>query len=216
TIVDVLINYGEKGNELFTGYLTQYSLCPQGNLDTLYLTGVFRYKKDQENNITFKDIPGDCFVIPYKNVLNMNVQYVIDEKKTTKLTKDYNSENTKRSFKKKISNVFKGLTHILLFFSFIGSVVYPWTTQVSVLWKIIGMFFLNTSWMFLTTWYTNFSNDQPKLGKLELRISLILFLITLLFSIYALGDWEALVITPLSKLIEWVELFKCYLQSKIS
>lgn len=88
-LVDVLTNYGGKETVLFTGNLTQYSLNKEEELETLYLTGVSRYKDVAEPNdethsvgrkMVPKPIPGDIFVIPYSNVLNFNVQYIYEEK----------------------------------------------------------------------------------------------------------------------------------------
>ncbi|TVP42766.1 MAG: hypothetical protein EA341_19200 [Mongoliibacter sp.] len=85
TIVDVLVDYGGGKNVLFSGALTQYSLCPKGDLETLYLTGTGRYKKVEGKPPEFKMIGGDCFIIPYHRVLNMNIDYVIEKSEEKKI-----------------------------------------------------------------------------------------------------------------------------------
>lgn len=66
-------NNENKPNKMVQGVLVNYSLEEStGNLEYLYLEKAHRYC---EQNKDFKRIPGDLFVVPFNNVVDMNIRY---------------------------------------------------------------------------------------------------------------------------------------------
>ncbi|TAE26872.1 MAG: hypothetical protein EAZ91_17060 [Cytophagales bacterium] len=83
-LLDILIKL-EQGNTLYSGILERYELGEAGNLDALYLTGAHRKQLltgtgDEPTEVRYYPVDGDLLVIPYAQVLNMNITYFIDEK----------------------------------------------------------------------------------------------------------------------------------------
>lgn len=137
TLIDVLVKYGENDNRLFSGNLVQYTITSDGNLNSLFLTGTRRYKNSKGEAISPpKEIPGDCFVIPYLNVLDMNVQYILkkSEKGKTRL---------------KIKNWAITAINLVLFIALPAIFIFPWYTNSSILGKIISIVMLSFSWLFM-------------------------------------------------------------------
>lgn len=136
TLIDVLVKYGENDNRLFSGNLVQYTINSEGNLNSIYLTGTRRYKNSKGEFIsTPKEIPGDCFVIPYQNVLDMNIQYILQkaEKGKTRL---------------KIKNWAITAINFFLFIALPAIFIFPWYTNASILMKIGSILMLSVSWLF--------------------------------------------------------------------
>jgi len=112
TSVDLLIDDGTEKNKMVSGFLTQYTLSPKtGELETIYLTNAKRYSKSESK---FKEIPGDCFIVPFNKVIDMNLNYdtieVVNNKK-------------KQIIYNLISNI--GLLGIVFLF------IYPWFLKIS-------------------------------------------------------------------------------------
>lgn len=167
SIVDVLVDYGEGENVLFTGTLTQYSLCSNGDLETLYLTGTGRYKKPEGQSPYVKQIPGDCFIIPYNRVLNMNIDYVIETSEEVKVGR----------LKRFVLSLMSVLFILLLLVVF----VFPWFTEAGLLKKVISTFIFLLAWLFLMVSYAGLVSKQNNLSP---RAILISFLISVLFSLF--------------------------------
>lgn len=99
--VDVLVE-GKAGEIIYSGFLEQYVLSKEDGLDRIYLTGVRRRRftkeehgtrpavvneetqakvdPDSEESASATDdsyyfMPGDYFIIPYKEIKNLNVIY---------------------------------------------------------------------------------------------------------------------------------------------
>lgn len=86
--IDVLTNTAE-GTVLYTGLLEEYILSREGGIDRIYLTDVKRrfFKNDIDTNddLTKEEsgvdndhyyyMPGNLFVIPYNQIMNINVTY---------------------------------------------------------------------------------------------------------------------------------------------
>ncbi|MDI1322271.1 MAG: hypothetical protein PSV36_05945 [Algoriphagus sp.] len=171
TLLDVLVKYGEGDDRLFSGNLIQFTTAPDGNLETLYLAGTRRYSNSKGENIPAKEIPGDCFVIPYQNVLNMNVQYILS--KTGEKKRQVLFEKGKLFF-----------AQLFIFFSLIGVFLYPWYFAVSILAKIGATFLLLFSWVSIVIFLSNFLGDKKEFG-----IKGSLFLFTLFGVFLILGLW---------------------------
>jgi hypothetical protein len=85
-LMDVLIKL-DLGNTLYSGIMERYELGEDGKLDTIYLTGAHRKQlilgneteSTEGNNVKYIPVDGDLLVIPYAQVLNLNITYFIDE-----------------------------------------------------------------------------------------------------------------------------------------
>lgn len=77
TYADILIKTSEDKTQLYRGVLRQHTISKEtGKLEEIYLMDAYRYSDKIEN---FKSIPGNIFVIPYNNVLNINLTYLTKE-----------------------------------------------------------------------------------------------------------------------------------------
>ena len=90
TYIDALVSTSE-GTVIYSGLLSEYVLSREGGIDRIYLTNTKRrfFKDDQVNatnpsaegaNVSDDDeryyyMPGEFFVIPYTQIINMNVTY---------------------------------------------------------------------------------------------------------------------------------------------
>ncbi|WBL43010.1 hypothetical protein PBT90_19985 [Algoriphagus halophytocola] len=170
TLIDVLVKYGEDDNRLFSGSLVQYSITSEGNLNTIYLTGTRRYKNSKGDAISPKEIPGDCFVIPYQNVLDMNVQYILKK-----------SEKGKTRIKIKTWAV-TGINFIL-FILLPSFFIYPWFSDTSILSKVLSILSLLISWVFLAVLIAQLTQPQKNskngngLDKKDLVYVILVFLL---------------------------------------
>ncbi|MEX2410968.1 MAG: hypothetical protein WD607_06270 [Candidatus Paceibacterota bacterium] len=179
-LIDVLTSYGGNGTVLFTGNLTQYSLNKEEELETLYLTGVSRYKEIAETDIDGnivgkkiipKPIPGDIFAIPYSNVLNFNVQYIYEEK----------------PYFRRLRYFIHKIIKFLLVMCFLIISFLPWFSTVEFSRKIFGLISLFSSWLWFVVIYSSsikpylLEIEQPKINRGVLIIAIILF-------IYSIGS----------------------------
>lgn len=75
-LADILVNTSDGNNILYTGNVSQYEIDKQTNsLDSIYLSDA---QKKVGNDVS--DINSTCLVIPYKNVLNINLRVVYTPK----------------------------------------------------------------------------------------------------------------------------------------
>ncbi len=170
----MIVDYGQGENVLFTGTLTQYSLCSKGDLETLYLTGTSRYKKHEGGRVETKKIPGDCFVIPYNRVLNMNIDYVIET---------INEAKREGKVKRVLLRLFSGLLILLLPIIFVA----PWFTEVGIVEKIASTAIFFLSWLFFMVGYVNLNDKKDTLKPKAIWISFGVCLILLLLGLHLLG-----------------------------
>jgi hypothetical protein len=78
---DILLNNESTDPILYSGILSQYTIKNKSNeLENIYLTETQVWKKNKKNKHIKKDIPGDCMIIPNKNILNINLNYVWEKK----------------------------------------------------------------------------------------------------------------------------------------
>lgn len=151
TLVDILVKYGDGDDRLFSGNLVQFTISQDGNLETIYLAGTRRYSNSKGENIPAKEIPGDCFIIPYQNVLNMNVQYIISKDK---------EQQRKVKLQRWKFSVFQIL--IFLYLSFV--IFYPWFTSVNFFFKLLANFTLLLSWTTMAIAIGNYLIPDKKFG----------------------------------------------------
>lgn len=80
TYIDIAINTGYK-TILYIGFLADYHLTKEGvGLDYIHLRKVKRRDIDKISGKSFDGkeytIPGDVFLIPFSNVINLNISYL--------------------------------------------------------------------------------------------------------------------------------------------
>ncbi len=186
TLVDILVKYGDGDDRLFSGNLVQFTISQDGNLETIYLAGTRRYSNSRGENIPAKEIPGDCFIIPYENVLNMNIQYIISKDK-----------EQKRKVKLQRWKFTLIQTSIFLYLTFV--IFFPWFTSVNFFLKLLANLTLLLSWTTLAITLGNFLIPEKNFGRKGI-IALVSF--TLLFLIIGLWIVDLNVIQELMKAIK--------------
>lgn len=80
TFIDIAINTGHK-TILYSGFLADYHLTKEGvGVDYIHLRNVKRRDIDKIDGKPYDGkeyaIPGDIFLIPFKNVINLNITYL--------------------------------------------------------------------------------------------------------------------------------------------
>ncbi|MDB5013757.1 MAG: hypothetical protein JWQ25_1959 [Daejeonella sp.] len=69
TLVDIVLDGGDGTSKMVSGFLTQYTISAKtGELETIYLTQAKRFSKSSS---AFKDVPGDCLIVPYNRVIDL-------------------------------------------------------------------------------------------------------------------------------------------------
>lgn len=78
TNIDITLqNFSNSKNKMIQGVLTQYHLDPKNdNLELLFLSHTRRFSNTTNQ---FEDIPGEIFVVPYSNVVDMNIRYIYED-----------------------------------------------------------------------------------------------------------------------------------------
>jgi len=130
TLADILVKSGGK-NELYSGIVIDYELDSKdpSKLESIYLFDAHRYKVNEliegnanEKNpvsIERKAIPGSVFMLSTKEMINMNISYVVE-----KLDNAIEEVNKR----KKVRNrEFFTLSILLIFLSFIFYIFYEGT-----------------------------------------------------------------------------------------
>lgn len=95
--IDVLVK-SDQGTIIYTGILADYVLSKDGGIDRIYLTNVKRrYLKDDrlmnldsdEYDERYYHLPGQFFIIPYTQIVNLHITYykieVTDQELTNEL-----------------------------------------------------------------------------------------------------------------------------------
>lgn len=78
THVDALVNMQTGKNRLYSGFLAEHTICSNtGNLEAIYITFPQRY--DEVNRI-WKDIKSDVLILPYNQIINLNLRYTFKVK----------------------------------------------------------------------------------------------------------------------------------------
>lgn len=170
TIVDVVIDVDEGDKKkMLSGFLTQYIISQKtGELETLYLTNPSRFSNSQNK---FVEIPGDCLIIPYHRVIDMNLRYVIKE--------------DKNKLKEQIINSFISIS---IFIGLLIVLIAPWfIKEVGVLRKIISVILLIVDWLILITIILSFQNkiDNSLKGK-SLLVAIFTSISLTFFALYLL------------------------------
>ncbi len=101
--IDALVK-SDQGTIIYTGILADYVLSKDGGIDRIYLTNVKRrYLRDdkanqpQENNDLderYYYLPGQFFIIPYTQIINLHITYYKIEVTDDELTEELDSIST--------------------------------------------------------------------------------------------------------------------------
>ncbi|WP_293916602.1 MULTISPECIES: hypothetical protein [unclassified Sphingobacterium] len=188
TEVDVVVKESDGITNMFTGFLTQYTLCRTGELETIYLTDTKRFVKRDDNRFHSKVIPGDCFVIPYNNVLNLNVRYNVVN----------NHNPTTGIIKKVISMVILLLTILAVFFV----IIYPWFVAPGFWRKLISCCVLLVSWISLMNFVLSVvGNDRDESNLKTPLAKIFVFFIAVFF-----GMWGFVI----AKTTTWIAIYEYF------
>lgn len=170
TSIDALVQYGEGKTKLFTGILVDHDVTPSGDLSTIYLSEVQRYKIDKDGKFELKSVPGNYFMIPYHTVLNMNVQYALDI-----------------IYKKEVPTKVRHAVAYVSLAYFLLSLILPWFFDLSFTRKLLSMFLLAFSWAFLNTLFQILMNRVSYTVQ-KAKVPLFLFFMLFLgLAFFALG-----------------------------
>lgn len=159
--VDLVTNNGDGKTKMFSGYLTEYNINNKGELENIFLTEAKRYSSDLED---FKPIPGDCLIVPYRNVLNINLRYDVEEEKKISLKKWV------------IVDAFRVFSLLSILFILIA----PWFLDIEWWRKIIGIVLLTISLFSLMVCIYSAFIDREKKEKGLIKTSIIIWLFFLL------------------------------------
>ena len=118
--VDLTLNptHEEGKNKMIQGILFDYSInVSTGDLEYLYLKEAKRYSHSEAK---FKEILSDVFVVPFGNVVDMNIRYKYKEKK------DY-------------TKIYRGIIVTAILASFLFYFSFPWlrASAGTPIWKIL-------------------------------------------------------------------------------
>lgn len=172
TEVDILVNDGhhEKPN-FYQGVLQDYFLDEKGDLDRISLSGTCKRVKDSENKDIYLPVSGHTFIVPYKNISNLNLRFNYIEKNTSVLPA-----------------YIRGALSIILLFSFLILMIAPWFSEVSLFSRFVSIIFLFFSWAFFIAAISDWLNDKPsKSNDWSFRLVFFaLFFISLFGGLYIL------------------------------
>lgn len=100
--IDVLVK-SDQGTIIYTGILADYVLSKDSGIDRIYLTNVKRrYLKDDRNYEALENepderyyyLPGQFFIIPYSQIINLHITYYKIEITDDELTEELDNINT--------------------------------------------------------------------------------------------------------------------------
>lgn len=146
TEADVLVDLGDGNNKLYSGFLSEYMISSvNGELETITLTSPRRFSFSKNE---FIDIPGDCFIIPYGNIRNINLRY------QTKLRTIEDLENT----------VVTALSVILICSYLTIPIVLAanYYTKVNILSLITSCIFFLIAWTFVIVFFRHLLDEEEK------------------------------------------------------
>lgn len=162
--VDLLVKDSTGGSYLYSGILFNYKTNKDGSLENISLLETKRYKKTKESDSTeIKGIPGHIVIVPYSNVLNMNITYMYRNKKSP--------------------NRFIDSVLVVLFItSLFPIIILPWFSNALWYQKIISIIILFYSWASLVGLLSPFLGQQKENVKSKQYLYMIISLIISLFA----------------------------------
>ncbi len=169
TLVDVVIDNSDGKTKMFSGFLTQYAISSRtGELETIYLTDAKRYSEPIKG---FKEITGDCLVIPYNKIVNLNLRY------------NFKSVDTDKR-----SRIARKVTLTIGYIGIFFFLLCPWFLENGVIITLFGVFTGLLAWITCVAVVANAFDDKKTraLKGPSLRISIWISLIFYALTIYLL------------------------------
>lgn len=163
TEVDVVVKESDGITNMFTGFLTQYTLCKTGELETIYITDTKRFVK-KDDTFKSKVIPGDCFIIPYNNILNLNVRYNIT----------INPKSTRKIILKLLTRVLLVIALLSVFFA----IIFPFFVAPGFWRKLFSSIILVSAWISLMNIALSLISENKNEVNLRTPLSIIIVAIT--------------------------------------
>lgn len=179
--VDIVVKTDDGRSNMFSGVLTQYTLSRMGELQTIYLTGAKRFSTSTTPGY-LKPIPGDCFIIPYGNILNINIRYNIASKPNKRILKI----------------IFLGIILSATILSVFFAIIYPWFVAPTFWRKLTSCLIFCMGWFNLMNVVLSIANKNApplKTGFAKLTSLVIAGLLV---------SWGFVI----TKTITWIEIFE--------
>ena|SRR5690606_7029053 len=174
--IDVLVKESSGDSFLYCGILNDYKVNKDGTLENISLLDTKRYtKKKDTSGVNIKQIPGHLVVIPYCNVLNMNITYF------------YRSKSSKNKY---VESVVVIVLCILLFPIF----VLPWFSSVAWYSKLFSILVLLFSWSNLAGFIMPFVSKSTNQINRNTQFVLLFFSILFLYAALYLLDIDLIMI----------------------
>jgi hypothetical protein len=175
TFLDILVK-SESNIDKYRGFIVDYELKNDKiqELDKIYLMKAEKYVIEDNNEKKWVKIPGDIFILPYQEVLNLNITYYSKEEINSKKKEIRESLISLLSLLFLI--VFLFFTFKILFYDF---KIFSFKIKVIEkfgLWTKI-LFFL-TSWSLITIPYDLENKKKKKQLKSTIYITIILTIIS--------------------------------------
>lgn len=127
--IDALVKDNAGGTYLYSGILHDYSVDKYGQLVNISLIESIRFKRESSDSPTNKkSVPGHLVILPYSNILNLNITYV------------YRIKRSK-------NRLIESSLYILLFLVLLVIFIAPWFSNAIWYYKIISIILLIISWM---------------------------------------------------------------------
>ncbi|WP_185213765.1 hypothetical protein [Sphingobacterium mizutaii] len=168
--VDLLVKDSTGGSYLYSGILFNYKTNKDGSLENISLLETKRYKKTKETDSTeIKNIPGHIVIVPYSNVLNMNITYMYRNKKST--------------------NRFIDSVLVVLFITSLFPIaILPWFAEAFWYQKIFSIIILFYTWASLVGLLSPFLGQQKqKVGVYQYLWMIISFIVSLFSALYIIN-----------------------------
>lgn len=177
TSIDIVMDNGEGGTKMFSGFITQYQISSEtGALEVLYLTDAHRYSKSKQK---FISVDGDCLVVPYSKVIDMNIRYNIKVVNST-------------FYKQFISAGIALLTGAVM----ISILIFPWFLDLSWWRTIIGIIDSIATWILFVALLNDVLRLSSLNAKLDSRGRWYLILLLVLFGVSSLSLLGVIDIIP--------------------
>ncbi|WP_149525646.1 hypothetical protein [Sphingobacterium hotanense] len=161
--LDLIVKEASGDSFLYSGILYNYKTNKEGSLEFISLLETKRYTKSKDTQeVKIKAIPGHVVIIPYSNVLNMNVTYFYRTRMTT-------------------NRFIESMLIVFITTSLLPIIILPWFSSAPWYWCIASILLLLLSWSSVVGLLSPFIGNKK--NNLNLGGILILIL-TFLFSFY--------------------------------
>ncbi len=162
--LDLIVKESSGGSYLYSGILFNYKINKEGSLEYISLLETSRYTKSIDSNeVKIKSIPGHVVVIPYSNILNINVTYF------------YRNKTSNNRF-------IESMLIVFITISLVPIIILPWLSPVEWYWCLLSILLLLVSWSSMVGILSPFLGNVK--NKLELGPIMIL-IVTFILSFYS-------------------------------